>query len=375
VAGWVAARGEPVIVPDAYADQRFYAEVDQHSGFTTKSILCVPLQTKGQTIGAIEVMNKKDSPFNKEDLSLLQALAISAATAIENAQLYEEKIRTINRLAETQSQLVQSAKLAAVGELAAGIAHEINNPLTTIIGFTSLLLDTSMPSTKDERNEDLQMIYEEARRAKEIVRNLLNFARADTPKRQPIDLNHLIEEAILLVYTKSVSQKIELKKSLTPLPEMPLDANQIKQVIVNLLNNAVQAMWNNEGKPAILSITTALFSQSISLTHTGRINSKATGAVDTKKVISRAIKGKTGDESVIICKISDTGHGIKPEDMDKIFDPFFTTKEVGQGTGLGLSISYGIIKKHGGHIEVKSTPGEGTTFTLTLPVSVASSQW
>ena len=97
--------------------------------------------------------------------------------------------------------------------------------------------------------------------------------------------------------------------------------------------------------------------------------------MDTKKVISGAIKGKTGDESIIICKISDTGHGIKPEDMDKIFDPFFTTKEVGQGTGLGLSISYGIIKKHGGHIEVKSTPGEGTTFTLTLPVSVASSQW
>lgn len=369
VAGWVAEKGEPVIVPDAYNDERFYTDVDDNSGFVTKSILCAPLQTKGQTIGAVEVMNKKNGTFNKEDQSLLQALAVSAATAIENAQLYEEKIRTIERLAETQNQLVQSAKLAAVGELAAGVAHEINNPLTTIIGFTSLLRDTSVPASEEQRQQDLETIYEEARRAKDIVRSLLDFARADTPKRQPMDLNQLIEEAILLVYTKSVSQKIELRKSLAPLTEVYLDANQIKQIIVNLLNNAVQAMWDNEDSPAILTITTSHVSRPLGTPQANGIASNTMHETSTTKLVTNVNQAKTESQSFIVCKITDTGHGIKPEHLDKIFDPFFTTKEVGQGTGLGLSISYGIIEKHGGTIEVESKVGEGTTFIVTLPMT------
>lgn len=352
IAGWVADKGEPIIVPDVYIDGRFFAEMDKQSGFITKSILCVPLQTKGRTIGALEVMNKQRGTFNSDDLSLLQALAVPAATAIENAQLYEEQTRTIQRLAETQNQLVQSAKLAAVGELAAGVAHEINNPLTTIIGLTSLLIDTSLPeSFPEETSEDLQMINKEARRARDIVRHLLDFARAGLPRRQPTDFNQLIEEAIFLVYTKSVSQKINLEKSLTPLPQMLLDINQMKQVIVNLLNNAVQAMLAYQEHPATLTISTYLKPlHTINLAQ--EQNSKATQAV--------------------ICRISDTGHGIKPEHLDKIFDPFFTTKEVGQGTGLGLSISYGIIEKHGGSISAESTYGQGSTFTLALPVMTPS---
>ena len=352
LAGWVADQGQPVIVPDVYADNRFFAEVDKNSGFTTRSILCVPLKTKGRTIGAIEVMNKKNGQFNEEDQTLLQSLATSAATAIENAQLYEKQARTIKSLAETQNQLVQSAKLAAVGELAAGIAHEINNPLTTIIALTSLLSDTSTPSTPDERYEDLQMIHTESRRARDIVRSLLDFARADTPKRQPVDLSQLIEEAIFLVYTKSVSQKITLTKSLTPLAKMFLDANQIKQVFVNLLNNAIQTMLDNQERPAKLTvITTVETPQSLA------VNGGVTGRAENKPA-----------QPIVICQICDTGQGIKPEHLNKIFDPFFTTKEVGQGTGLGLSISYGIIKKHGGDITVTSTPGQGTTFRVKLPV-------
>jgi GAF domain-containing protein len=141
IAGWVADQGQPVIVPDARSDTRFFAGMDKQSGFHTQSIICVPLISKDHSIGAIEVMNKHHGTFDEDDLSLLQALAIPAATAIENAQLYREKTETIRRLAETQSQLVQSAKLAAVGELVAGIAHEINNPLTTIVGLTGLLRD------------------------------------------------------------------------------------------------------------------------------------------------------------------------------------------------------------------------------------------
>lgn len=358
LAGWVADRGEPVIVPNVYEDERFFVEIDKHSGFTTRSILCVPLQTKGRTIGAIEVMNKKSGAFNKEDMALLQALALSAATAIENAQLYEEQTRTINRLAETQSQLVQSAKMAAVGELAAGVAHEINNPLTTILGLTSLLVEES--GLEDEESlEDLRMIYDEARRARDIVRGLLGFARTDTPQRQPADLNQIIDSAIMLVYTKSVSQKVELVKELEPLPEMALDVNQIKQVIVNLLNNAVQAMVDtgDEDRPARLTLTTRVV---------GPAAKEKSGAL-------RGIEARDS-QPVVECRISDTGRGILPEHLDKIFDPFFTTKEVGQGTGLGLSISYGIIEKHGGNISVDSRPGQGTTFTLTLPVSGLQSE-
>lgn len=361
LAGWVADRGEPVIVPNVYEDERFFIEIDKHSGFTTRSILCVPLQTKGRTIGAIEVMNKKSGAFNKEDMALLQALALSAATAIENAQLYEEQTRTITRLAETQSQLVQSAKMAAVGELAAGVAHEINNPLTTILGLTSLLLETG-PFSKDEESlEDLQMIYDEARRARDIVRSLLGFARTDNPQRQPTDLNQIIESAIVLVYTKSVSQKVELVKKLGSLPEMALDVNQMKQVIVNLLNNALQAMVDgeNEGRPARLTVTTRLVGPGVK-EKSGALRSIETGARDSQPVVE--------------CHISDTGRGILPEHLDKIFDPFFTTKEVGQGTGLGLSISYGIVEKHGGNISVESKPGQGTVFTLTLPVSGSQSE-
>ncbi len=347
IAGWVTETGEAIIVPDVYEDKRFFANVDKESGFTTESILCVPLKTRGRTIGAIEVMNKKNGPFNTEDLSMLQALAISAATAIENAQLYQEQSKTIKRLAETQSQLVQSAKLAAVGELAAGVAHEINNPLSTIILLTSLLLDPPNNSPQGERVEDLQMVNQEARRARDIVRSLLDFARADTPKRQPIDFNQLIEDAIFLVYTKNISQKITLNKKLSALPKMYLDVNQIKQVIVNLLNNAVQAMLDSEKQPAILTISTNL------------------------KLSPPSIRNedKTDPKQMIVCKITDTGKGIELEHLDKLFDPFFTTKEVGQGTGLGLSISYGIIEKHGGNIGVQSTPNQGSTFVLTLPAT------
>jgi signal transduction histidine kinase len=336
IAGWVAESGEAVIVPDVYTDDRFFPDIDRSSGFTTQSLMCVPLQTKGHVIGAIEVMNKENTPFNQDDLALLQAMATPAATAIENARLYEEKTETIKRLAQTQNQLIQSAKLAAVGELAAGVAHEINNPLTTIMGLSSLLLDSSSHNClDDETREDLGIMQTEAQRARNIVRSLLNFARTDTPNRQPTDFNQLVEEAIFLVFTKGVSSWVTLKKRLTPLPEVNLDPNQTKQVLVNLLNNAIQAMQEGQ-KPAVLTIITHLQTQR--------------------------------ENSAIVLSVSDTGQGIDPIYLDKIFDPFFTTKEVGQGTGLGLSISYGIVERHSGTIQVESTPNQGSTFVVTLPV-------
>jgi signal transduction histidine kinase len=325
-----------VLVPDASKDHRFFSDFDRESGFVTRSILCVPLQTKGQTIGAIEALNKRSGTFDQEDLRLLASLAAPAATAIENARLYEELRRGMHRLEETQTQLVQSARLAAVGELAAGVAHEINNPLTSIIGFTRLLLEDVSPD--NQMRHDLETIDREAARARQIVRTLLDFARTDEPVLAPVDLNVLIEEAVILVCTRSVRSKVSLVKDLTSLPPVMLDANQIKQVLVNLLNNAVQAMPDG-GRLAV-----------------------------TTQLVEREIDGVP--RRMVAVSVSDSGVGIPPENQERIFDPFFTTKEVGQGTGLGLSVSYSIVEKHNGKIEVESVPGVGSTFVVLLPLTV-----
>jgi signal transduction histidine kinase len=333
VAGWVVQHGEPTLVPDVSKDPRWFSDFDKENDFTTCSILCVPLQAKGQTIGAFEAMNKENGPFDQEDLRLMKSLAAPAATAIENARLYEELRQGMRRLEETQAQLIQSAKLAAVGELAAGVAHEINNPLTSIIGFTRLLLEDLPPD--HQMYADLETIDREAARARQIVRGLLDFARAGDPVLAPVDLNALVEETVMLVYTRSVQAKVSLAKDLLPLPQVMLDANQIKQVLVNLLNNAVQAM-PDDGQ---LTVATRLTECEIDDIHC----------------------------PMAAVYVSDSGVGIPPENLERIFDPFFTTKEVGQGTGLGLSVSYSIIKKHNGKIEVESAPGVGSTFTILLP--------
>lgn len=340
IAGWVFQQGQPVMVPDTSKDTRWFGGFDTDSGFTTRSILCVPLQSKGQTIGAIEAMNKESGLFDAEDLRLLTSMAAPAATAIENAQLYDRLRQGMRKLEETQAQLVQSARLAAVGELAAGVAHEINNPLTSIIGFTRLLLE-DLPLDSPMR-ADLETIDREAARTRQIVRALLDFARTSDPVLVPTDLNALVEEAVMLVCTRSVLGRVSLEKNLSPLPPVMLDANQIKQVLVNLLNNAVQAMPDG-GRLAIAT-----------------------------RLSEREMDGVYRQMATIY--VNDTGIGISPENLERIFDPFFTTKEVGQGTGLGLSVSYGIIEKHNGRIEVQSIPGEGSTFTLLLPVGEIKQQ-
>jgi signal transduction histidine kinase len=334
IAGWVFQQGEAVLVPDTSRDTRWFGGFDRDTGFRTRSILCVPLQAKGQTIGAIEAINKENGPFDEEDLRLLTSMAAPAATAIENAKLYEALRQGMRQLEQTQAQLIQSAKLAAVGELAAGVAHEINNPLTSIIGFTRLLLD-DLPADHLMR-ADLEIIDREADRTRRIVRTLLDFARTSEPVLVPANLNALIEETIMLVCTRSVLGKISLKKDLLPLPPIMLDVNQIKQVLVNLLNNAVQAMPQG----GQLTVSTRL----------------------TERKIDDV------DRPMAAVYVSDSGEGIPSQYMSRIFDPFFTTKEVGKGTGLGLSVSYSIAEKHNGRIEVESAPGEGSTFVLLLPV-------
>jgi len=225
----------------------------------------------------------------------------------------------------TQRQIGQSEKLAAIGQLAAGTAHEINNPLTGVLTFAHLLKRKKGMSEQDK--EDLEVIIQETTRVREIVRGLLDLAHESPSTRKELDLNEVIRQTMTLVRNHPEFSSVVIEENLHDgLPRIYGDKNQLQQVFLNLSLNACEAM--PEG--GTLSITTS-----------GR------------------------DETVIIT-VSDTGHGIKAEHLDKIFDPFFTTKPVGKGTGLGLSVSYGTIEQHGGSLEVESVEGHGATFTIIL---------
>jgi two-component system, NtrC family, sensor kinase len=230
-------------------------------------------------------------------------------------------------LEQAHTQLIRTEKLAALGQLAAGVAHEINNPLGTITIYAHLLLKGL--ETEDPRREDVMMIVSEAQRAKEIVQGLLSFARETKLRPGETDVNIVIEDVLGLVANQSLFHNIMVKKSLAPdLPTLLADATQLKQVFLNIVLNAAQAM---EGKGR-LTISTALEKETVKI------------------------------------RIQDTGPGVPPENIDKLFSPFFTTKE--KGTGLGLAISYGIIERHGGRIDVETKLGKGATFIISLPVSV-----
>lgn len=230
---------------------------------------------------------------------------------------------------QTQDQILQSEKLASLGRLASGIAHEINNPLTAILTYSSLLLE-DLKDTDFE--DDLRVIIKETLRCRDIVRNILDFARSTKPDIKRTNINSLINE-VLLILDKHVNfHNIVINKELDPdVPDMYIDENQFKSVINNLAMNAADAM-PQEGTLIVKT----------------RYNS---------------------DNDSITIIVSDTGTGIKDEHLDKIFDPFFTTKEQGKGTGLGLAVTYGIIKRYHGNIDVQSEMGKGTMFTITFPLA------
>jgi two-component system NtrC family sensor kinase len=226
--------------------------------------------------------------------------------------------------------LVQSAKLAAVGQLAAGVAHEINNPLTTISGFSELILGELAPD--NPLHNDLTMIRRESQRARDVVRRLLDFARQSGPHREPADLNDVVRETVTLMKNAAITKSVNvIELYATDLPWARMDVNQIKQVVLNLLNNAVQAM----PKGGTLTVATERY--------------------DT-------------DVPGLRLRLADTGIGIPRENLERIFEPFFTTKPPGEGTGLGLALSYTIMRDHGGRIEANSVVNKGTTFIVWLPI-------
>ena len=282
------------------------------------------------------------SSFN----SMTVALRNSQEELREWGHTLEQKVekRTQElRIAETET--ARSEKLASVGLLAAGIAHELNNPLTGVLTFTSLLRKKMPDGSMDA--EDLDLVIRETKRCAAIIRRLLDFAREKTPEKKFTDLNQVIEDTVRIIERPASFRDIEIELDLDrELPPVWVDADLIKQVIMNILVNAQHAI-EHEG-----SITV----------HSRRF--------------PEARSAEPGKEPVPMAEISviDTGCGIPEKNLKRIFDPFFTSKEVGKGTGLGLSVSHGIVRAHGGLIEVESTVGKGSAFRIYLPLKPPSGE-
>ena len=328
IAGHVVRDGKPLLVLDTQNDPRFCPRIDEAIGFVTRSALCVPLKVKDKIIGAIEVINKLDGQFDEKDLWLLNYMAGSVAIALENVRLYTELSDFTRELEKSHAQLVQAEKLAAMGRLAASIAHEINNPLQAIHNCLHLTLKKRLNEEKKTRY--LGMAQEEVERLITIVQRMLEFYRPSREGMAPTNVHTIIENVLALSSKRLQHGKITVTKKLAPnLPTINAVSDQLKQVFLNIVINAIEAMQQG-GK---LCIETKL----------------------------------SEDGDWLSVAFTDTGLGLSEKEQENIFEPFFTTKVT--GTGLGLSVSYGIVERHGGRIEVQSGLGEGATFTVYLPLN------
>lgn len=245
-----------------------------------------------------------------------------------------EKLAVEEKLEDTRARLAQSEKMASIGQLAAGVAHEINNPLTGILFYAEMKL--SSLDADDPEREEVASVIEDVNRCKDIVKNLLAYSRQANPKKDMIQLNAIIDQSLSLIRDPKMFRDIEIvQERHTDELMVNVDRNQICQVVVNLVINALSSMDSSENR-------------------NGRL-------------IFRTYRDDVREKAFL--EIEDNGCGIPDEHLPRIFDPFFTTKPPGKGTGLGLSTVYGLIKENKGHIEVKKTSAQGTTFRVELPLS------
>jgi PAS domain S-box-containing protein len=287
----------------------------------------VILWSKDRVIGGLVVGSRAPREFSPADINLLIAVGSQLSSAIERSMLYEETRQAYENLRRTQEQLLHSEKLAAVGQLISGVAHELNNPLTAILGYSQLL--TSSGQLGPQGIEYSDKLYKQAQRTHRIVQNLLSFARQHKPERVQVQINQALEETLALRDYDLRMSNIRVHLDLAPeLPFTYADPHQLQQVFLNLVNNAVDA------------------------------------------ILEKALEGDlwvrtASDSERIFIEFTDSGPGV--QDASRVFDPFYTTKPVGKGTGLGLSICYGIVTEHGGTIRVRNMPTRGASFTIELP--------
>jgi signal transduction histidine kinase len=329
IAGYVAQTEKPVMVADVQHDPRFFGLFDHLSGFTTKSMLCVPLRATYRLVGVMELLNKKDgTSFNEEDLDIVTILANQIGVALENARLYqklqEKLVVAVEELKFTQSKLFQSERLAALGKLAQGVAHEVRNPIT-IIGGMARLLSKKIPAA-DPGQELLKEITAALSRLEMMVKEVESFARLPQPRPVATDILGVIHAACSTLGPQFSSRGVSLEITAPPdLPPIPLDAQLMSRVFRHLLENALEAMPSGGN----LSLRVVLEAQCVRIT------------------------------------LQDTGTGIEEEILPLVFDPFFSTKP--RGTGMGLTIAHRIILEHKGELCLSSTTGVGTAVDLWLP--------
>ena len=371
--GRALLEGKLVHIPDVQADPEYtFVEAQKFGDFRT--ILSVPMMREGAAIGVLALTRHEVRPFTDKQIELVTTFADQAAIAIENVRLFEsveartrELGQSLEELRTAQDRLVQTEKLASLGQLTAGIAHEIKNPLNFVNNFSSVsveLIDelrqaltgaTVNDKLREEINEiadmlqgNLDKVVQHGKRADSIVKNMLLHSRTGSGEHRPVDINAVVEESLNLAYHGARAEKqgfnITLDRSFDPTAgEVDLFPQEITRVLLNLISNGFYAATKRKDQ-------------------TGDNGYEPTLAAATKNL---------GDRVEI--RIRDNGTGIPPEVKDKMFNPFYTTKPAGEGTGLGLSISHDIIvKQHAGSIEVDTRPGEFTEFRIVLPRTAAS---
>ncbi len=302
----------------------------------------MPLGSQDRVLGILWIGGVQ--PITERQVRLFTAIGDAIANALHRQSLHEKLQTQLEALRMAQARLVQSEKLAAIGELVAGVAHELNNPLTSVILYAHLI---QQQTANVQTHQDMSRLIEEARRAANTVRGLLDFARQRPPERKLTQINEILTNTVDLLTYELRAHNIQYELHLSPdLPPAMIDPHQFQQVFINLINNAWQAMHtaNNQGK---LLITTK---------------------------VGRPLFWEHSDQNynpsaqVLRISIADNGPGIPADLMSRIFDPFFTTKPEGVGTGLGLSICHGIVSEHEGHLWVESQVGKGATFFVELPL-------
>jgi len=325
--GRVAASGETLVVKDAATSPltlptaRRAVEAAGIRGF-----VCVPIRAQGRVLGTLSLGRQVLEAFTPEEVRLLEATADQIGVALDNARLYSETRRQLEELKRTQAQLIHAERLAAIGELAAGVAHEINNPLTTILGEIQLLLLEELPPRMRER---LKIVVEESARTARIVQNLLLFARRYPPQSNPCSLADSVRRVLDLKAYQLQVDNVRVVTDYQTCPPVWADEHQIQQVLLNLVQNAHQAM-----RPRGHGVLTV------------------------------RVKPESGWARI---EVLDDGPGIAPENLKRLFEPFFTTKAPGEGSGLGLSVSYGIVAEHNGRLWAENRADGGAAFYVELP--------
>ncbi|MBI5279038.1 MAG: HAMP domain-containing protein [Burkholderiales bacterium] len=322
----------------------FVALVALSAGWLLRCMVYVPLGDLSRAAQRLAAGDfERPIPVRSEDEfgRLAESTNAMMAALKKSRGELEDWVKTLGEKVEqrtaelrvAEAEVARGEKLAAIGQLAAGIAHELNNPLTGVLTFTSLMRQKMPAGSQDA--EDLDLVIRETRRCASIIRRLLDFAREKPPQKIELDLNQLAGETVRFVERSAALQGVAIETELDPdVPPLAGDPDLVKQVLMNILVNAQQAI-------------------------------AGAGRIVLRTKLHR-------ERNAVEIAISDTGCGIPRENLKRIFDPFFTSKEVGKGTGLGLSVTYGIVKAHGGDIEVESTVGEGSTFRVFLPLALAT---